>query len=598
MFSTSRSSSAPSTPGVQWRMVWRLLKPYWVSEEKWRARGLLLAIVALALGIVYLEVLFNDWNREFYNALDNRDYAAFREQLWRFSWLACIFIAAAIYKVYLMQALEMRWRAWMTQRYMLRWLDHQAYYRIEQTRTADNPDQRIAEDLRLLTSGSLNLGLGFLSSFVTLVSFAGILWVLSGPLKVVLAGQEWTIPGYMLWFALGYAAVGSALVWLVGRRLVEQNAGQQRFEADFRFGLIRLRENAEAIALYRGEQQEAAHAADRFDRIRGNWQRIMATTKRLNLASTFYMQFAVIFPFLVSAPRYFAGTIKLGGVMQVASAFGQVQSALSWFINAFEQLANWKASINRLAVFHAALDEAGEISASSRLSVVRNNVGAILLDRVGVQKPDGTVLHHPWSAAIGAGDRILIAGPSGCGKSTLLRALAGIWPHGEGHIELPQAWPLMFIPQRAYLPIGTLRATIAYPAAPSAYKDLAIRHWLEACRLAHLADSLDASDNWSARLSPGEQQRLAFVRVLLARPQAVFLDEATSAVDGETEAILYGTLAAELPGLAMVSVAHREQVAQFHDKCWQFLPYDGASVIEQTLIDHSTAGSTASHGRR
>ncbi len=554
---------------IDWRTVWHLIRPYWSSEEKWKARGLLFVIVALALGMVYLDVQFNTWNRDFYNSLENKDFSGFRAQLWRFSYLAFIYIGVAIYRVYLTQSLEMRWRAWMTRQYLDEWLANQAYYRIEQTRTADNPDQRIAEDLSFLTSGSLSLSLGLLSSVVTLVSFIGILWSVSGPLSFMLGAQQLTIPGYMVWFAVAYAGIGSALVWWIGRPLVLQNFHQQRYEADFRFGLVRIRENAEAVALYRGENQEQSQLARRFDWIRQNWWQIMRTTKRLNVASNFYAQFAVIFPFLVGAPRYFSGVITLGGLMQISSAFGHVQEALSWFINAFSSLASWKASVNRLAGFHAAVTVARTQTAG--IQVARNNVGALLIDDVTLHLPSGPVLTGPLSADVRAGQRILVVGPSGCGKSTLFRAIAGIWPYGSGSIEIPNNVKLLFLPQRSYLPIGTLRMTIAYPAAENAYRDLAMRHYLELCRLGHLADCLDEADNWSQRLSPGEQQRLAFVRALLARPQVLFLDEATSALDPATEELLYDLVLRELPEAAVISIAHREVVAKYHQIRWQFV---------------------------
>jgi putative ATP-binding cassette transporter len=554
---------------TDWRAVWRLIKPYWSSEEKWKARGLLAAVIALALGMVYLDVQFNTWNRDFYNALENKNFEVFKQQLWRFSYLAFIYIAVAIYRIYLTQALEIRWRGWMTRQYMDGWLANQAYYRIEQTRSADNPDQRIAEDLNLLTSGSLTLSLGMLSSIVTLVSFVGILWSVSGPISFMLGAHSLTIPGYMVWFAIAYAGVGSVLVWWIGKPLVLQNFNQQRFEADFRFGLIRIRENAEAVALYRGEAQEREQLSHRFERIRENWWQIMRTTKRLNVGSTFYAQFAIIFPFLVGAPRYFAGSITLGGLMQINSAFGQVQEALSWFINAFNSLASWKASVNRLAGFHAAVDAARK--QVSGISVARNNVGAILLDNVMLKLPTGQALTQPLSADIHVGQRILVTGPSGCGKSTLFRAIADIWPYGAGSIEIPSQAELLFVPQKAYLPIGTLREAIAYPAAEKAYKDLAIQHYLDLCRLPQLKDKLDQRDNWSQRLSPGEQQRLSFVRVLLTRPEMLFLDEATSALDAATEEALYELVLRELPGAAVISIAHREVVAKYHQVRWQFV---------------------------
>lgn len=567
-----------------WRAVWHLIKPYWVSEERWKARGLLFAVIVLALGMVYLNVLFNDWNREFYNALENKNFAAFKEQLWRFSYLAFAYIAVAIYKIYLTQGLGMRWRVWMTRQYMEAWLANQAYYRIEQTQSADNPDQRIAEDLNSLTADSLSLSLGLLSSVVTLVSFVGILWSVSGPVSFMLGAQQWTIPGYMVWFAIAYAGIGSALVWWVGKPLVLQSFNQQRYEADFRFGLIRIREYAEAIALYQGEMEERTQLGNRFEQIRANWWTIMNTTKRLNVTSTFYAQFAIIFPFLVGAPRYFAGTITLGGLMQISSAFGHVQEALSWFINAFNSLASWKASVNRLAGFHAAV--AAARSQDSGITVERNNVGAILLDALSLQLPSGQALSVPLTAEIRPAQHVLVSGPSGCGKSTLFRAIAGIWPYGSGVIEIPKDAKLLFLPQRSYLPIGTLRAAVAYPATENSYTDLAVQHYLDLCRLPQLRNSIDVSDNWSQRLSPGEQQRLAFVRVLLTKPDLLFLDEATSAMDSETEEALYELMLSELPNATIISIAHRELVAKYHQIRWRFVPEEATPDKIESAFQH------------
>ncbi|MDB5798886.1 MAG: ABC-type transport system, permease and ATPase component [Paucimonas sp.] len=595
---TEATSAAPSpaqpltglaSASAGWASVRALLKPYWVSERRWRARGLLAAVVVLALTMVYLNVQFNDWNREFYNALDNKDTAAFKEQIIRFSVLAFTYIAVAIYKIYLTQALEIDWRAWMTGKYMDQWLAGQMYYRLEQSGGADNPDQRIAEDLKFLTHGTLTLSLGLLSSVVTLVSFIGILWSVSGPLEFALGSQEWSIPGYMVWFAIAYAGLGSWLVARIGRPLIRQNFDQQRFEADFRFGLVRVRENSEPIALYGGEPQESRLLAARFLRIRENWWSIMRTTKRLNVASTFYAQFAVIFPFLVGAPRYFAGAIKLGGLMQIVSAFGQVQDALSWFIQAYSSLAEWKASVNRLAGFHAALDALE--SQPKGIEVLRNNVGALLIENLELRLPTGQVLTRPLTASVMKGSRILLSGPSGCGKSTLFRAIAGIWPYGSGMVEIPRSETLLFLPQKAYLPIGSLREAVSYPAGPSKYQDRAILHYLSLCRLEHLSGLLDASDNWSQRLSPGEQQRLAIVRALLGRPDVLFLDEATSALDAETETVLYGLLLDELPEASVFSIAHREALEKFHKQRWQFIGQDGKVapyLVHQSDLDTSS----------
>ena len=474
---------------------------------------------------------------------------------------------------------------------------------MEQGHIADNPDQRIAEDLRALTANTISLVLGFISSAVTLLSFVGILWAISGPVTFALLQQEWTIPGYMVWFAIAYAGVGSWIIWWIGKPLVTQNYNQERFEANYRFGLIRVREYAEAIALYRGEQRERAQLNENFEQIRQNWWAIMRTTKSLNIATNFYGQFAIIFPLLVAAPRYFSGAITLGVLMQISSAFGQVQDALSWFINAFTTLADWKASINRLAGFNLAVEQAqqqgvqqpgqtgGVISVIASDSDSNSNSEAIVLKQLSLHLPDGQALIVGVNAMIAPAQRILVSGPSGCGKSTLFRAIADIWPYGHGTIEIPTASKLMFLPQSSYIPIGSLRAALSYPASPDSYSDEAIARYLEVCRLGHLKGKLDAIANWSKRLSPGEQQRLAFARVFLTRPDMVFLDEASSAMDGETEEALYALLQQELPQASIISIAHRETVAQYHQQRWHFERVENAEHTEQT--ENTEHGTTA-----
>lgn len=553
--------------------IWKLIKPFWVSDQKWKAFSLLFAIIALNLGMVYINVRLNSWNRDMYDVLQAHNYPQFKSLLWQFSGLAFVFIAVAIYSVYLTQALQIRWRYWMSERYMEKWLAHRAYYRIEQGqqgRLSDNPDQRIAEDLRALTSDSLSLVLGFISSSVTLFSFVHILWAVSGPVSFPALGQAWTIPGYMVWFAVVYAAVGSAIVWWIGRPLVGLNFNQERFEANYRFGLIRVREHAEAVALYRGEAQERAQLTARLDDIRSNWWGIMRVTKKLNVAVNFYSQFAVIFPMLVSAPRYFSGAISLGVLMQISNAFGQVQDALSWFINAFTTLASWKASINRLAGFNADVERAQGMART--IEVGRHAGSALTIEGLQLSLPDGGVVLRGMDARLESGEHVLVSGPSGCGKSTLIRAIADVWPYGRGLIGLPAQAEAMFLPQRSYLPIGTLRAALSYPAAEGSFDDAAIVRYLMLCRLPQLAGRLDQAANWSQALSPGEQQRLAFVRVFLNRPALVFLDEASSAMDGEAEEALYAALPRELPGVTVVSIAHRETLARFHSLRWKFVP--------------------------
>lgn len=576
---------------ARWRDLWRLIAPYWRSEEKWRAWGLLAVIIILSLAIVYLSVLFNQWNRVFYDALQTKNFAVFKSQLFKFTWLALLYILFSIYKIYLTQGLQMHWRRWMTRQYMEKWLSHHVYYHTEQQQTVDNPDQRIAEDLNALTNGTLSLTLGLLSSVVTFVTFISILWSVSGPLSFVFSGHHVTIPGYMIWFAILYAGIGSLIIWKVGRPLVSLGFRQEKFEANFRFGLIRIRENNDAIALYQGEPREATQLDDRFASIKDNWWSIMRVGRRLNVASNFYGQFAIIFPILVAAPRYFSGAIQLGTLMQINSAFGQIQGSLSWFIDAFTQLANWKACINRLAGFNAAVDR--HSSQNTPIERARDPLQALSLRALTLNVPDGRALFAPVTASIAPGERVLVAGPSGCGKSTLLRAIAGIWPYGSGGIALQEDRKLLFLPQRSYIPIGTLKGALCYPDASDHFTEAQMHEVLVRCRLKHLLPRLNHEANWSHWLSPGEQQRLAFARALLITPEILFLDEATSALDDENEQLMYRLLIDTLPHITLVSVAHRNSVARYHTRCWRFTRHDDdeqaqmqPSALPQTLAEN------------
>jgi putative ATP-binding cassette transporter len=575
---TPRDAAAPiQRPAGRFAArAWGLVTPYFASERRWQAIGLLAAVVALNLVTVWVDVLINAFQRDFFNALENRDQAEFARQLWRFAGLATAFILVAVYKFYLTQLFELRWRAWLTERYVDGWLSRRAYYRLELDGGAtDNPDQRIAEDIRMFTEYTVGLSMGLLNSLVTLGSFVAILWVVSGPLTVALGGVELTIPGYMVWVALLYAIAGSWLSHLIGRPLVRLNFAQQRFEADFRYGLVRVREHAESIALYRGEPPERAGLVRRFGHVVSNYWALVRAQKRLIWAQSFYGQLAVIFPFVVAAPRYFGGPLKLGDLMQIANAFGQVQGALSWFVSAYAQLATWKATTDRLLTFDDALAELRG-SEDRLLHAVPGPAPA--LREVELVTPRGTPIVARTSLALAPGDRLLVTGPSGSGKSTLFRALAGIWPHGSGRIEQPDGG-VLFLPQKPYLPLGTLRATVSYPAAPDAFDDDRIAQALRDCRLPQLADRLDEATAWDRRLSPGEQQRLAFARALLNAPRWLFLDEATAALDEETGTALYGLLLDRLPQTAVVSIAHDPAVAAFHRRRVHLTPGEGGSRL-------------------
>ena len=549
--------------------LWVLTKPYWKSEERLVSGLLLAVIIGMSLGIVYLNVLFNQWNNLFYNSLQNKDIQAFFRLFGRFTILAVIFIVVAVYQVYLRQMLQIRWRRWLTERYVGRWLAGQAYYRLRfEQGITDNPDQRISEDINSFVEQTLSLTLGLLESVVTLASFSVILWNLSGDIIFF----SLPIPGSMLWAAILYAGVGSVLTYLIGRPLIALNFFQQRFEADFRFNLVRVRENAEAIGLYGGEQQETKGLSGRFGHVVANWWGIMRRQKRLTWFSSGYAQAAIIFPFLVAAPRYFSGGIQLGGLMQTVSAFAQVQTALSWFVNAYTRLAQWKATVDRLTGFSAALIDLEEHRAQGLARTTGPAEAGLSLTDVSLRLPDGERLLDGATLAVPSGGRVMLAGPAGCGKSTLFRAMGGLWPFCQGTLSLPEGKRALFLPQRPYLPIATLASAVTYPDAPGRYDRDAIREALDACGLPHLGARLDEERHWSEELSPGEQQRLAFARAILLRPDWLFSDEATSALDEASEQALLTLLRQRLPGTGLVSIAHRPALAAFHQQVVTFAP--------------------------
>ncbi len=561
--------------------LWALTKPYWFSEERWSARGLLAAVVALNLLLVYVSVQLNEWNNDFYNALQNLDKQAFFHQVAKFAVIAAANIIIAVYQLYLNQMLEIRWRRWLTGRYLDEWIGERTYYRLQLTdHGTDNPDQRIADDLALFCDRTLTLSLGLMSSVVTLFSFIAILWTLSGTLSFPLNGSQINIPGYMVWVALIYAIAGTVFIHLIGRPLIGLNFNQQRFEANFRFSLVRFRENAESIALYRGEADEIRGFKHRFADVVTNWWAIMKRQKSLTWFRAGYNQIAIIFPFVVAAPRYFAGSIKLGGLMQISSAFGQVQDALSWFVNAYTQIADWKATVDRLTTFRKATHLAQQEARNNPgVAISVTDETSISVKDLVLNLPDGQPLLAASSVSFKPGENVLLTGASGSGKSTVFRALAGIWPFGRGIVSRPRAAEILFLPQKPYLNIGPLRDQLCYPAASGTFTDGEIRGALVDCMLGHLMDRLDEVQHWAQLLSGGEQQRVAFARALLHKPAWLFMDEATSALDEQTEATLYGLLAQRLPGTTVVSIGHRETLRQFHQRRFEISRHDHSAAV-------------------
>lgn len=549
-----------------YQMAWCLMSSYWHSQEKWKARGLLAGVIALTLGQVYMLVLLNGWNNDFYNALQQRAFESFWPLIGQFAGFAFLHIIFAVYAVYVRQILEIKWRNWMTDKYLDRWLGHQTYYRLQVAGQddMDNPDQRIADDVNSFVNLTLGLFVGVLKQATSLVAFVVILWNLSGSLDIPLGDTVLSVPGYMVFVTLIYSVVGTWLAHKVGRKLIRLNYDQQRFEADFRFSMVRVRENSESVAFYGGEKPELQNFRERFALVIGNFWGLMKRTKLLNFYVNGYAQIAIIVPVLMCAPQYFNGTMQLGGFMQTISAFGRVQDALSYFVESYDSIAQYVAVIRRLGGFAGHMEEAEALTSS--FDFTKNTSNALQLWQMDIALPDGRQLAEKLSIAVPAGKRLLISGGSGAGKSTLLRAIAGIWPYGTGEISLPTGWRTMFLPQRPYLPLGSLRRAIYYPQPVPENINDNLAGLLERFGLQKLAGQLDTVDDWSRILSLGEQQRLAFIRILLLRPDIVFLDESTSALDEPREAQAYEILHQLLPQMAVVSVGHRSSLLNCHDK--------------------------------
>lgn len=546
------------------RDVWYLTKSYWQSEEKKKAFFLLACIIALTLGVVYMLVLLNQWNNSFYSALQNYDAKKIFDELIHFSWLAAIYILLAVYSYYLQQTLILNWRRWLTTRFIDIWLQNKTYYNLQMFgKDTDNPDQRISEDVRQFVEMTLSFGIGILKAFCTFASFVVILYNLSGSLSFTFMGKTWTINGYMLWASLLYSVIGTYITHIVGRKLVKINFIQQKYEADFRFSMIRLRESAESVAFYRGEAQEGSVFKQRFKMLLDNFWKLVNKQKQLVFLNSGYSQIAIIFPFVVAMNRYLTKEVTLGGLMQVASAFGRVQDSLSYFVAMYSSIAQWQAVVMRLTCFGHHMHDVYQ--QAERFHVERFAAADVVeVNNMQINLPDGKPLLENISFTLHPGHNVLIKGVSGSGKSTLLRAISGIWPFVDGKIFLPERDKLMFIPQKSYLPLGTLRAALNYPGNKP-IDDTELIYLMDLCQIGYLKDKLDLEADWSHVLSVGEQQRLAFVRAHIQQPQWLFLDEATSALDEDTEANMYSLLQERLQQTTVVSVGHRSTLNKYHE---------------------------------
>jgi putative ATP-binding cassette transporter len=548
-------------------IVWRIALPYFKSEDKWAGRGLLAAVIIIELALVGTDVLINQWRNRFYTALQEVNYNGFVREMIVFIAIAVGSVALSVYQLYLNQWLQIRWRNWMTTKYLGDWLHDANHYRMQlQGDAADNPDQRMSDDIKLFVERTLDVGVGLLSSVVEFLSFVVILWGLSEVAPLQLFGSN--IPGYLVWAALIYSIIGTALTQWIGAPLVNLDYEQQRREADFRFNLVRVRENSEQIALLGGDRAERVRLQDRFSSVVANWYAIMSRTKRLTAFTQSYSQAAVVIPIALAAPALFAGKILIGTLLQAAEAFGNVQKALSFFVGFYRTMAEWRAVVARLDGFEMSATSAEHLrkSGESIRLTAPGSGDEIDLEKLLVRLPNGAPLIAADGFRILPGERLLIAGPSGAGKSTLFRAIAGIWPFGNGSISIPAQSSLMMLPQKPYFPIGTLHAAIAFPSEATAFSGDRIKEVLTEVGLPQLASRTEDEEHWNRILSLGEQQRLGIARALLQAPNFLFLDEATASLDEPAETALYGALADKLPDTTVVSIGHRATLEAFHQR--------------------------------
>lgn len=537
-----------------------MLKSYWGCKDSIKSWILLVVIISLTSGSVYIATSINSWYKEFWDTIQNYDIDGFKHQLIIFVILASIHVVVSVYNAYLKSCLAINWRTWLTGKTMTRWLESDNYYKLQLAdKNTDNPDQRIAEDLNMFVSSTIVLIIGTATDLAMMISFGVVLWQLSSAVDITIMGMSIHLPdGYMCYLALLYAILGTALTFYLGKPLVKLNFRQQRYEADFRFSLIRVRENSESIALYKGEEEENKYLRQSFSDLVANYIKLIVCTKRLGFLTLGYSQTAVIFPMLISAPLYFAKIITMGSIMQISSAFGRVQDSLSTLVSNFTSWASWKSVVDRLALFYLSMEEVEKL----RCIAIEKNATKLEVRDLQIKSPRDKLLLEHVNLDLSSGESLLIRGASGCGKSTLIKALAGIWPYTQGQVRYLNEAKVLFLSQKPYLPQGSLRLAASYPSAP--IEDGRTEQFFKLVGLEHLIPHLDEVDTWSHILSLGEQQRVAIVRALLNQPDMLFLDEASSAMDEQSESLVYDLLNQYLPQCIMISVGHRSTLIAKH----------------------------------
>lgn len=545
---------------------WRLFKPFWTSKEKNSALSMLILNIGCILIGVWSSVKINEFNRDFYDALGKFDQSGIISTLGHFTVLLAIAILVYGYASYFNLRITIQWQRWLTQNYQKQWLSNHTYYHMQISEFGiDNPDQRVSEDLEQFASHTLSIFLNFLQSILTLASFGYVLWSLSGDMHMTLGSHNIRIPGYLCWAAFLYAVAGTYIISKMGKTLSGLDYRQQQFNADFRYGLIRLRENSEQIAILGGEEAEKSKLDLLFQRIYTNFLSISVLQKNLAFFTNGYNILANIVGIIFCLPVYLAKKIQLGGLMQTASAFSSVISAFSIFINSFYQLTQWRAVIHRLTEMNQNIRMLQTTKEKSAIIIEKTPHFAIEIQNLYLASPTGEKLIGNINLNFERGQSFLLCGPSGLGKSTLMRSIAGAWCYGSGYIRVHQDAQILLLPQKPYLPIGTLEEALVYPCTKSIYTTEQLQTILKHCLLDKFCDQLSTSANWTQRMSLGEQQLLALGRVLLHKPDIVCLDESTSALDETKEAHIYACLRQELPHATIISVGHRSSLLAFHD---------------------------------
>jgi len=564
--------------------TWELIKAYWQSEHKISAWSFAAIVLLLTIVLVGFDVAFNYWYNYFYNALQAYNVHASVRLLFFFFILAGINIVVAVYRYYLSQLFALRWRRWLTEQLLSRWLSKRGYYYLETFDVkTDNPDQRIQEDVNGLISNSISLVVGLVSAVTTFPAFVYILWTLSGVLTIPLGALGTVhIHGYLVWVGLLYNLIGTLITFKIGRPLINLNFEQQQREATFRFSAIDLRSHAEQVALYRGEDHQKSILNFHFLRVLQNWYAIILRQKLLLWFTGGFNQLAVLLPLLVALPNYFGKVFLLGGLMQSIRAFTSVQDSLSYLVNAYTSIAEWRATCSRLTTFVNHLHDA-EMKAekADHMVISQQPENSITVKKLVIKTPRDNVLLDSIDEHFIHGNNYVIKGESGLGKSTFIRAIAGVWPYASGEVVFPENKHVMYLPQQPYMPIGTLAEAILFPDKKDPELEKHLESVLHDCHLKEFIPRLNETAHWSQELSPGEQQRIAFARVLLHKPDWVFLDESTSMLDLANEAHLYALLHKRLPQCSIISVGHHASVDAFHQH-----------VIDMTKYSHKESNHT------